>query len=297
MRAAAWEPSPGALLAWLNAATQIVMADLYTLSLSDRTVYRYSGAGRALGIDSKVFTLGPQFDRSDWKTSVGITVDTMMVTVHAGPEIMIGAVPFIEAVARGLMDNARLRVDRAFYDAAGTARGMVMLFAGRIGEVITYTGKAELEVLSDTELLDVMVPTAVYQPGCWNTLYDLNCGVSATAKRLSVTATVGSDGTRQGFTFNATATAAAIAGYLELGKVLCLTGLNAGISRTIKSHGGTVAATTVTAIAPWPFAIAPGDTFYAWPGCDKAQGTCESKFASLPRFAGQPYIPLPDTVT
>jgi hypothetical protein len=43
------------------------------------------------------------------------------------------------------------------------------------------------------------------------------------------------------------------------------------------------------------FVPAPGDTFIAYPGCDKTQSTCSGKFSNLVNFGGSPYIPVPET--
>ena len=50
-------------------------------------------------------------------------------------------------------------------------------------------------------------------------------------------------------------------------------------------------------VGPLPAAVANGDTFQVWPGCDKVQATCSGKFANLARFRGQPYIPMAETAT
>jgi len=72
-----------------------------------------------------------------------------------------------------------------------------------------------------------------------------------------------------------------------------VTGPNAGISRTVKTH----TSGALTVLQPWPFAVASGNTFTAYPGCDKAQATCSGKFSNLVRFRGMPYIPIPETAT
>lgn len=38
-------------------------------------------------------------------------------------------------------------------------------------------------------------------------------------------------------------------------------------------------------------ALAVGDTFRAWAGCDHLKGTCKTKFSNKLNFAGQPYLP------
>jgi uncharacterized phage protein (TIGR02218 family) len=38
-------------------------------------------------------------------------------------------------------------------------------------------------------------------------------------------------------------------------------------------------------------ALAAGDTFRAWAGCDHLKGTCKTKFSNKLNFGGQPYLP------
>ncbi|MEI8325522.1 MAG: phage BR0599 family protein [Betaproteobacteria bacterium] len=71
-----------------------------------------------------------------------------------------------------------------------------------------------------------------------------------------------------------------------------MTGANAGIGRTIKAQAGGV----LTSVQPWPSAVTIGDTFTVYPGCDKTQATCSSKFSNLARFRGYPYVPAPETI-
>jgi uncharacterized phage protein (TIGR02218 family) len=70
-------------------------------------------------------------------------------------------------------------------------------------------------------------------------------------------------------------------------------GANAKLSRAIRQYTGVSGGMTL--IAPMPFAVAAGDAFTAYPGCDKQMATCSSKFSNLINFGGQPFIPSPET--
>jgi hypothetical protein len=48
-------------------------------------------------------------------------------------------------------------------------------------------------------------------------------------------------------------------------------------------------------IAPFPFTVAVGDTFTAFPGCDKSLQTCTNKFQNQLNFGGEDLIPKPET--
>ena len=142
-------------------------------------------------------------------------------------------------------------------------------------------------VASWMELLNTKLPRNTYAPGCHRTLYSAGCGVSKAAKTVagSVTAAI-----------SRSAVASALAqadGYFNLGTLVFNTGANAGISRTVKSYAGG----QFVFILPLPYDPTVGDTFSVYPGCDKTQATCTSKFSNLARFRGMPYIPQADTIT
>jgi uncharacterized phage protein (TIGR02218 family) len=44
-------------------------------------------------------------------------------------------------------------------------------------------------------------------------------------------------------------------------------------------------------IAPFPVIPLVGDAFTIYPGCDKQQSTCATKFGNLIHFRGFPYVP------
>jgi uncharacterized phage protein (TIGR02218 family) len=292
MKTPTWEPSSGNLLAFLNGTTSAIMADLYTFTLTSGAVYRFTSGDVPLTINGHTFLLGPRFERSNIRWLVGIEVDTLTIDLFADDSILIGSAPIISAIASGLFDNATVLVERAFFNQAGACQGTLYQFGGVVQEPVAYRGHAQVQVVSSTSLLNIQIPTAVYQPGCRNTWADLNCKVAKGVYLISKAATSTTDSARSTFSASFTGTPAATDGYLSLGVATCTSGQNAGVSRTIKTHAGGA----VTVIAPWPYPVAVGDNFNFYPGCDKTQSTCQSKFNNLPNFAAEPYIPQPETV-
>lgn len=290
MRAALWETSAGALAALLNARGPIEKADLYTITLQGGTVLRWSGHDAAITGNSQTWQLGPGLRRSRVRFTTGLSVDTLQVTLYDVLGTTINGTPLIPFIRGGGLNGARLQLDRCFWGAgSSTPVGALLWFPGRVAEVpMIDRYEAQIVVKSDIELLDVMVPRDVYQPGCLNTVYDAPCGLSRAA--FTVTGSASSASTADRTTFNASILSA---GYLDLGVIRMTSGANNGISRTVKKH----LSGSISVMPPWPFAIASGDTFSVYPGCDKLQSTCSSKFSNLARFRGQPYIPAPETVT
>lgn len=292
MRTPLWESSPGALLALLNstAASELVWCDLFTLKRPDGSeLARWSGADVPVTVNGTTWTLGPGIARGRLKRKVGISVDTLEVSLWDAGETVIAGTPLIGYIAQGGFDNIRLEAIRAFKGAADVAVvGTLLDFSGRISQVKPDREAAQLTVRSDIELLDVMVPRDVYQPGCLNTVYDAACGLTKGPLTTAGTAASGTDAAR--LTFQHTLPAAS--GYYNLGVVAFTSGANAGISRTVRNHN----LVNVTVLSPFPFAVAVGDAFTIYPGCDKKQATCSGKFNNLIRFRGMPYVPTPETV-
>ena len=45
----------------------------------------------------------------------------------------------------------------------------------------------------------------------------------------------------------------------------------------------------------FPHIPQPGDTFTVYPGCDRRQVTCDTKFHNIVNFGGTPFVPIPET--
>ena len=309
MRTASWERTPGALAELVNAETALGCIDLYTFTLPGGQVLRWTGGDQAITVNGTTWSLGPGLRRGRTRQCVGIEVDTLDVTVFDLPvdldteerAMQINGTPLLAYIARGGFEHARLELQRAFLRAADMASlnppiaGTLVSFTGRVATTKGDRTQQLLGIKSDTEQLDVMVPAEVYQPGCSNTLYDAGCGVNRDAKSVNSVANTASDATRTRFGHGLTQAA----GHFDLGVVRFLTGANAGVSRTVKRHtvggaGGTV--NEIAVLQPFPFPVAPGDGFVAYPGCDKTQPTCSKKFNNVIRFRGKPYVPAAETV-
>lgn len=281
----------GPLVTLLNSGQTLVWADLYTITLLGGTVLRYTNADHAITYNSTTWPIGPGLTRSTTKLVVGITVDTMELTITATDSIQINGMPLLRFIAAGGLDGARVKLERIYASSwAAAPAGTIMPFEGRVSEMNMDRFEARLTVVSDLELLDAKVPKNLYQPGCMNTLYDAPCGKSKTA--LSVSNAVTSSPTPTKSVFDTTLAQAT--DYFSLGVVRFTSGQNNGVARTIRKFdsGG-----LVTLIAPLPFVPAAGDTFTIYPGCDKTLTTCTSRFGNQARFRGVPFIPVPETIT
>jgi len=290
MKTPVWETSSGALAAFLNSATQAYVADIFTITLSGGSVIRYTSADLPVTVNGNTYSIGPTITRGQVKTTVGINVDTLQVGFSCGSDVTYNGSPLMAFIANGGMDNARFVVERAYATGpGGTWVGVLGVFAGRMADVQASRYEAGFTINSDTDLLTVQIPRNTYSPGCLNTLFDAACTLSKASYAATATAT---GGLSVGNTVFSTGAISAGANYYAMGWAVCNTGANAGIGRTLRANSSN----SLTTLQPWPNAVAAGDTFTIYPGCDKTQGTCATKFSNVIHFRGQPYVPAPETV-
>ncbi len=273
------------------------VADLYTFTLADGTIYRATTADIDITFDGNVYSCGGRtgalFQRegegSEINWRVGLEVDTLQFTILPR-EGTIGGVDFRVAARIGMFDFADVLLTRAFMPEFGdVSEGVVTLFNGLVGD-IEPGGRSQLvfTVNSYTDLLNVNMPRNTYQPACVNTLYDEACTVIKATKGVNSAVESGSTITA------VNAVLAAATGYFDRGSVTFTSGQNNGVARSIKAYTqGSPSAFSL--IPPLPFTPQAADTFTIYPGCDKTMTTCQQKFDNLENFRGFPFIPVPET--
>ena len=277
----------GALVTLLNSGAEFFMADLYTLTLKNGTVTRYTSFDAPLTWNSNTWLPGgPVIERGNTRTVIGLEVDTLSLKISPKDTDLIGTQSWFAAAAAGVLDGAQIKLDCAFIETLPTVVGTLNMFTGSIGPITLDRMVLDITCNSLVELLNIKLPRNLYQAGCQHTLFDAGCSLSAAA--FAVAGNVASSPTRT--TFN-TGLAAAN-GYYDLGAIQFTSGALFGTKRTVKSWAGGV----ITLLNPLPVAPAVSDTFTIWPGCDRTKTTCESaKFNNIVNFKGFPFIPVPET--
>lgn len=273
----------------LLATRQFWKAYLYTFTLITGTVMRYTDADYDIVSGGNRFSSsGVQFQlpSATWKT--GLEVQTMTLTVLPKATDGVLGVPFLAAIDAGLFDGAEVTIELAFMPAlADVSAGTVIVHAGRVGSCQAGRSKATLPINSHLEILANAWPATTITPGCVLTLYSAPCGVAKAAFRVAGVAAAGS--TQALLATNL----AAADGYFDLGQVIFTAGANNGLARPVKRQLGGAVALGI----PFPFAPAAGDTFDAYPGCDRSKEGANgcAKFANQARFKGFRFVPVPDT--
>jgi len=160
------------LALWLQTATEIRMADLYTIALKSGTALRYTTWDTNLVVLGNTFLTGPpNIARSAIEEKLGMDVATLEITIEASLADTINGVPILQSIGQGLWDGASFRIDRLFMDSNSNQIGTVVRFSGFIGPVDELTRtSAKLTVNAGTAYLNMQLPAIILQPGCTNTL-------------------------------------------------------------------------------------------------------------------------------
>jgi len=167
------------LVTWLQSATEIRMADLYTITLKNGVTLRFTSWDMNLTVLGNTFLTGPpNIARSAIEEKLGMDVATLEVTIEASLTDLINGVPILQAIGQGLFDGAAFLIDRLFMDSASNQIGTVIRFSGFIGALDELTrSSAKLSVNAGTAYLSMQLPAVILQPGCTNTLFDARCGL------------------------------------------------------------------------------------------------------------------------
>jgi uncharacterized phage protein (TIGR02218 family) len=285
-----------ALVSLLNSGSDFQMADLWTITLANGTVVRWSGADVPILANGNTYALGPIIERSAISEKVGVEVATLDMTIMANADDLIAGValiPFI--VARGL-DGASIKLERAFLtDWNLPVIGTIIRFAGRVTSVPPFGGSTvALTVSAWTILMNVSMPAHLYQSACVHNVYDAGCTLNPATFSSVGTVQAGVVGppdtrpTQVAWLSNLTG----VPDRFTLGRLTFTSGANAGLKRSIRTN---VTDGTFEIINPLPVKPAAGDTFTAYWGCDRTSPTCSGKFNNLANFKGTEFVPTPET--
>jgi len=286
------KPVSPALLALL-ATRQFYRVTLYTFQLVGGGVLRYCSGDRSITYLGNTFSAGgatgPYFEldgeksMAHWKA--GLEVDTFDVSVAPGTGTVSG-LSFFNAIKQGLFDGADVTVERLYMPTYGdTSPGSIVLFNGTITAINPAGASRFTMTLSSwIERLNMNFPRNLYQQNCINTLGDPACGIDLSAFAVPGVVLAGGDA---GLIY---ASFPQASGYFTAGKIVMTSGANNGQARGIRTFTGGNSS-NFQLLVPLPVAPAPGDTFTAYPGCDKTIGTCFQRFNNLARFRGMPFIP------
>lgn len=258
-----------------------VIAELYTITLADNTQLYYTTADTDLIYRGDLYLSGKLIiDRDVIRQSVGLEVDDVSVTLYPAAGFTINGTTLTKFVQNGGFDKANITIERARADYC------CHLFAGLITDAQSDRINARLTISALTILLNVQMPKNLYSPACINNLFDTACGVNKEAQGINGTVAAGSGILTIKSGINKPDY------FFNYGSIRFTSGENNGVIRSIKEFKQ--ASGTFELSYHLPAQPEVGDTFIAYPGCDKLQATCVDKFNNAANYRGYPFIPIPE---
>jgi uncharacterized phage protein (TIGR02218 family) len=274
------------LISLLNTSDNLKVADLYTFTLTNGTVLRYTSADFDVEYNGNTYlceNAGIKRSSMSWQT--GLSVDSLDLEFYPKDTDLVGTLPLVQAFRNGTFDGASLQLDMAFFENwTDTPLVLEKLFLGNVDVDEIGGNNVKVEVKSITEILNTKIPRNIYQSACAYTLYGAGCGVNKATFSSNASVLV-----------NTTKTVikcslAQSVGYFDQGVILFTSGQNLNVKRSIKAH------TSGQLTLNYPLQYTPeiGDTFTVSAGCDRTMNSCKNKFNNLANFPETPFIPNPD---
>lgn len=268
------------------------MADLYTITLTNGAVLRYTNCDIALKVGGEIYQPF-LIERTGTKQTRGISVDELNLTITVDQQDKIpGKLTFMQGVANGAFENALLKLDKVFspepfkFNMPAIDSDYVLLWWIGLFNIDSGGGNnVEATAASLTQLLNVKFPRNLYYPPCIYTLGDTGCKVSLDAFKMA--GSISSESSRSELKSNLNITD----GYLTQGSITFTSGVNTNVTRSIRTNIGG----NITVVMPFQSAPSNGDTFTVLPACDKSMNCCGHRFNDLDHFRGYPFIPVPET--
>src|SRR6185437_5181419 len=116
---------------FLASGTEFLMTELYTITLVDGEVLRYTTWGNNLSITispeaGNTFLTGPpNFVRGQVTEELTLSkIGELDVTIQSNPTDLINGTPFLQRVVRGDFDKASIKVERLFMDTSLVQQGI-----------------------------------------------------------------------------------------------------------------------------------------------------------------------------
>lgn len=278
----------GALEAHL-AGEVVTLAILTKITRLDGVVVGITSHDQDLTFGGLTYKASDAVSSSAVSSKIGTGIDNQDI------EGILNSSQFVESdVAAGIYQGAKVEV--RLVNWADLTMNEKVLLVGQIGEITLADGKFNAEVRSLSQLLAQPVGEQTVKT-CPVRLGDARCKVNMSGNTVGgtpirATKTVASS-TSTTITFGSDS---APTGHYSFGVLKFNTGLNAGISRPIKTHTNSGGSAVITPRVAFPFAVANGDQAQLEAGCDGLWATCGSKFANKNNFHGQPFIPGNDKI-
>jgi uncharacterized phage protein (TIGR02218 family) len=255
------------------------LATLVKITRVDGAIYAFTSFDKDIVISGVTYKADGSFQASAIQNRAALSTDNLDIIG------LLDSTSISEADLRaGLYDHAR--IDVYLCNWADVTQGTMQLRRGWLGEVKINGGKYEAELRGLHDLLQRPFGKT-YSPECRYGFGDASCKINLATYTVTGSASSITDNAR----FTDT-TRSEPDGIFNYGLLTWLTGANAGLAMEVKSF----IAKQFTFWLPMPNAIAIGDTYSVYKGCNKRFATCQSVFNNAINFGGFPYMPGVDRI-
>ena len=305
---------PSGLITYLQSNPNVSRADLFAITLpTGTTLYATSGqfsitvpsgtngwSGSTTTFHATtygVWTRGAITTEAGFEckaNTMDLTCVPQQATAYPGMTLGI-----LNAALNSLFDGATVTVYTVYMplgNYGNVSYGVETKFFGTITKVNDISrSKVDFECADPLYLLNMKVPARLLQSNCPLGFCDSNCGLTAATYTQAFTAKAGSTQ----WLLTPVSAFSQASGYFTQGVVTCVTGNNAGLSQTVKSHDGSG---NLNLMNPWLLSVTAGDTFSVIAGCDKTLTSCKTRKTAAGasvdnsvHFEGMPFTPVPST--
>lgn len=269
-------------------SNKMKIADLYTFTLTNGQVIRYTSADFNISYAGNVYSCkNAGIARSEISWQTGLSVDDVTIEMNPSASDMVGNVTLVQAFRNGTFDGAEIQLDMAFYTEGWENDPLILskVFVGSVNIDEVSGSYVKINVVSPTAGLGGSFPANIYQASCQYSLYGAGC--NANRNDFAEYSSVQKGSTKKQIVCSPTKPD----GYYQNGIILFTSGANVNIRKSIKIYTNGL----ITLSTPLQYVPQVGNTFAVFAGCDKTLSTCKNKFNNLSNFSGTPFIPSADS--
>lgn len=261
------------------------LARCWRVTRRDGVVMGFTDHDRAIAFDGVDYEPEAGFDPSAVERTTGLSADTHEVTGALSSEKIAP-----DDIVRGVYDGAEVAVFLVDWSDPSVR---LLLSRGLIGEIRRSDGVFEAEVTGLSDRLNQPFGRA-YLAGCRARLGDAACGVDLSRPEFRGLGAVSAVAAPQ--LYHATGLGAFEHDWFTGGRLVWTSGANVGLAGHVKAQPVAGAEAVIELWLAPPMAVAPGDGFEVFAGCEKTAETCRRKFDNMANFRGFPHMPGDDTV-
>ncbi len=272
---------------WKLFADLTRLASCWRIARTDGAVEGYTSHDRPLVIDGLTYRPANSFSTSALSSDTDMGVADVEILGAIDADDLSAA-----ALLAGVYDHASVELFLVDWGNLATPKSIVR--RGWIG-AISQSGvgfTAELRGLGQRIQQPVIDS---FSPECRVDLFSTKCGANRAAFAVNATVSGTTDGSLGSASDNRVFFASSLtqtAGWFDYGEVWWTGGANAGRKAEVRSFAGG----RVELWEPMGLAVAVGDTFTIYAGCNKTVDTCRDKFANVVNFRGEPHVPGTDAM-